>query len=170
MCARSVDIFLSFYCLSGEASGARHRTGQSQMSFSNPDGAQWLDLILSKSHIQGPFRSQNMNLPWLRSDAAPPANICKTRFIWKRNEFYERREGRCKDFSLVFAPGFKDAGCWIFLLSVWVMGQFTMENVFCFITNGLCLVFNQVFVDNASWKDQSSLKWSSRPPKVIEIT
>ena len=29
------------------------------MSFSNPDGVQWVDLILSKSHIPGPFRSQN---------------------------------------------------------------------------------------------------------------
>ena len=83
------------------------------MSFSNPDGVQWVDLILSKSHILGPFRSldinlhgQNSALPYL----PPQTNICQTLSVYLEANQIRRMRGRCEDFSLVFAFGLKGAG------------------------------------------------------------
>ena len=120
ICARSVHIFLSLYCLSGEACEAQ-------------DNLRWVLAILMEYNgliwsYQSHIFWDHLDLrTWTCSDWAHEdcdlTRLCKQIFaklslFGSEANSKNRREGRCEDFSLVFALGLKDAECRIFLLSV----------------------------------------------------
>ena len=65
-------------------------------------------LILSESHIPGPFRSQDINCS-VRAHFLPPQQIFAKLGLFGSEA--NHKNARCKDFSLVFALGLKGAEC-----------------------------------------------------------
>ena len=117
------------------------------MSFSNPEGVQWVDLILSKSHILGPFRSQNVNLLWLSSWGLWSASKYLQNSVYLEARQILRTGGRggVKTFPWFLPSAWKMLNVESFF-SRSCNGTISDRNGFCFITNGLCLLFNPTFL------------------------